>query len=230
MPTSADAIHLIEQSFHRYGIFWKNTGRVSDNWKFKIYQSSSSKLQLGVYNRKSILIRVEKEIFELNGVNKLAQCPSTDAEASSNFKQNQGVCYSVDDLIALERVLSTYFGIDAPPTAEERGLEFSRAIAASLSGNTEERRRRLATAEKMPRRISIQTTVFVRNPDVVAEALLRAAGKCEQCSNAAPFVRASNGEPYLEVHHRLPLARGGEDTIENAIAVCPNCHRRAHFA
>jgi hypothetical protein len=27
----------------------------------------------------------------------------------------------------------------------------------------------------------------------------------------------------------VPLARGGEDTVENAVAVCPNCHREAHF-
>jgi 5-methylcytosine-specific restriction protein A len=25
------------------------------------------------------------------------------------------------------------------------------------------------------------------------------------------------------------LSTGGEDTLENAIALCPNCHRRAHF-
>ncbi|MGE8574311.1 MAG: HNH endonuclease signature motif containing protein [Burkholderia contaminans] len=26
----------------------------------------------------------------------------------------------------------------------------------------------------------------------------------------------------------VQLADGGEDTTENAVAVCPNCHRRAH--
>jgi 5-methylcytosine-specific restriction protein A len=25
------------------------------------------------------------------------------------------------------------------------------------------------------------------------------------------------------------LAEGGEDTVENALALCPNCHRRLHF-
>ncbi|MGH8437576.1 MAG: HNH endonuclease [Pseudomonas sp.] len=32
-----------------------------------------------------------------------------------------------------------------------------------------------------------------------------------------------------EVHHKVRLADGGLDTVENAIAVCPNCHRQAHF-
>ncbi|WP_442967956.1 HNH endonuclease [Rheinheimera sp.] len=35
--------------------------------------------------------------------------------------------------------------------------------------------------------------------------------------------------PYLEVHHRIPLAEKGEDTLENAIELCPNCHIQAHF-
>jgi 5-methylcytosine-specific restriction protein A len=32
----------------------------------------------------------------------------------------------------------------------------------------------------------------------------------------------------LEVHHKIRLADGGFDTVENAIAVCPNCHRQCH--
>ncbi|WP_147195697.1 HNH endonuclease [Rummeliibacillus stabekisii] len=35
--------------------------------------------------------------------------------------------------------------------------------------------------------------------------------------------------PNLEVHHIKRLADGEEDTVENAIAVCPNCHRELHF-
>jgi 5-methylcytosine-specific restriction protein A len=42
-------------------------------------------------------------------------------------------------------------------------------------------------------------------------------------------MRASDGNPYLEVHHWIRLADGGEDTVNNAIAACPNCHRQQHF-
>ncbi|MBC8673865.1 HNH endonuclease [Aeromonas hydrophila] len=45
----------------------------------------------------------------------------------------------------------------------------------------------------------------------------------------APFNRVSDGTPYLEVHHIQPLANGGEDTIQNTMALCPNCHRKRHF-
>ena len=91
------------------------------------------------------------------------------------------------------------------------------------------RKARLATAPKLPRSVQVVSLAFYRNPDVAAEVLLRAGGICEQCGSIAPFRRASDGSPYLEVHHRTRLADGGEDTVENAIAVCPNCHRESHF-
>lgn len=92
-----------------------------------------------------------------------------------------------------------------------------------------ERIKRLKNAVKLPRILSVITTVYQRNADVVVEVLERANGACERCGAAAPFIRASDGTPYLEVHHKIRLADGGEDTVENAIAVCPNCHRELHF-
>lgn len=44
----------------------------------------------------------------------------------------------------------------------------------------------------------------------------------------APFIDAK-GEPYLEVHHIIWLSHGGADTIENTVALCPNCHRKMHI-
>lgn len=73
------------------------------------------------------------------------------------------------------------------------------------------------------------TRAFKRNPDVIAEVLIRADGVCEQCDQHAPFKRASDGTPFLEVHHIIRLADGGEDTVDNTIAVCPNCHRELHY-
>ncbi|MDB0574060.1 HNH endonuclease [Ralstonia solanacearum] len=106
---------------------------------------------------------------------------------------------------------------------------FEREIATALSDTAEARRRRLALAPRKPATITVTTEVFVRNPDVVAEVLDRADGKCEICHSDAPFLRR-DGRPYLEVHHVVQLADGGDDTTENAVAVCPNCHRRAHYS
>jgi hypothetical protein len=89
---------------------------------------------------------------------------------------------------------------------------------------------RIGNSSPHPKRVSVTVMVFVRNPDVVAFVLRRAQGVCEQCKKPAPFARRSDGSPYLEVHHLHRLADGGEDTIENARAMCPNCHRHAHYA
>jgi hypothetical protein len=117
-----------------------------------------------------------------------------------------------------------------PDTFSERTRRFEESVHEALEGGATERRVRLANASRLPTRVEITTSVFDRNPDVVAEVLLRAEGVCEGCSQPAPFVRRSDGTPYLEVHHRIPLADGGEDVPENAVALCPNCHRAAHYA
>ena len=108
-------------------------------------------------------------------------------------------------------------------------IEFDRGVEYSINSTSEERRIRLKKSLKKPKKILASTSVYQRNPDVVAEVLERANGICEQCNSPAPFFRASNKSPYLEVHHKKYLANGGEDTVKNAEALCPNCHREKHF-
>ncbi|USU16103.1 HNH endonuclease [Paraburkholderia fungorum] len=103
-----------------------------------------------------------------------------------------------------------------------------REVNKALSDTPEARARRLQQAPQMPDQQVVLTRIFRRNPDVIAEVLFRANGVCEGCIEPAPFRRA-NGRPYLEVHHCQPLAEGGMDTVENAIALCPNCHRERHY-
>lgn len=106
---------------------------------------------------------------------------------------------------------------------------FEEQTKTSRQSSREQRLIRLANASKKPQAILVLSTDYKRNPDVVAEVLERAVGICGGCGSKAPFDRKSDNTPYLEVHHRLPLAKGGDDTVENAIALCPNCHRKAHF-
>ena len=106
---------------------------------------------------------------------------------------------------------------------------FDSAVENSIRDEATARQRRLATAPAFPTRVTATTSVFVRNPDVVAEVLHRANGICARCKEPAPFKRRHSLQPYLEVHHKMQLAAGGEDTVANAIALCPNCHREEHF-
>ncbi|MGG3452275.1 HNH endonuclease signature motif containing protein [Domibacillus aminovorans] len=114
-------------------------------------------------------------------------------------------------------------------TEQEYFNELNKSVQQSNQSSTEERQNRLATANKKPKTTNVITKAYKRNSDVVAEVLARANGYCEDCGHEAPFLRASNGTPYLEVHHVIPLSKGGDDTVVNAQALCPNCHRKAHF-
>tara|TARA_R110001606_G_scaffold397010_2_gene572337 strand:+ start:616 stop:1233 length:618 start_codon:yes stop_codon:yes gene_type:complete len=107
--------------------------------------------------------------------------------------------------------------------------DFDKKVSASQKDKKENRRARLKKANVKPKKSTTSIEVFDRNPDVVAEVLFRANGDCESCQNPAPFIRKSDNTPYLEVHHRIPLAKGGDDTVENAQALCPNCHREKHY-
>ena len=75
----------------------------------------------------------------------------------------------------------------------------------------------------------IESTSIIRDPNVKAWVLINAKGVCENCGTKAPF-ETSSGIPYLEVHHVKKLADLGPDTPDNAVAVCPNCHRSLHYS
>lgn len=116
-----------------------------------------------------------------------------------------------------------------PPTLEEATEDFNRAVNKSLKSPFEEREERLRSANTKPEKSVTTITTYKRNPDVVAAVLIRANGKCEICGCDAPFKRQKDNTPYLEVHHKVRLADDGDDAVENALALCPNCHRKQHF-
>jgi 5-methylcytosine-specific restriction protein A len=69
---------------------------------------------------------------------------------------------------------------------------------------------------------NIQSNVYVAEL-----AIRRAEGTCQLCEEPAPF-KDKKGKPCLEHHHIVWLSQGGEDNIENTVALCPNCHRKMH--
>ena len=74
---------------------------------------------------------------------------------------------------------------------------------------------------------TIKTTTYIRDPYIAEYAKLREDGFCQLCEEKAPFY-TKNNKPYLEAHHLKWLSKGGIDTIDNVVALCPNCHRKMH--
>ena len=79
-----------------------------------------------------------------------------------------------------------------------------------------------------PERREVTTKQYRRDPYIAELAKRESNGICRLCGMEAPFV-TSEGKPYLETHHIKWLSEGGTDTIENTVAVCPNCHRKLHI-
>jgi 5-methylcytosine-specific restriction protein A len=71
-------------------------------------------------------------------------------------------------------------------------------------------------------------TNYERNIWVSELAKRLAKGQCQLCLQPAPF-KNTKGEPYLETHHIIWLSKGGDDTCENTVALCPNCHKKMHI-
>ncbi|MHC8357954.1 HNH endonuclease [Pseudomonas sp. LB3P81] len=111
---------------------------------------------------------------------------------------------------------------DFAPTADEATLE---KRAAKLE------RQPLKDVPKgieRPEQTQSSGKSYVRDPEVRAWVRQQAEGRCEGCGEPAPFEK--DGRPFLEVHHVKHLAQEGSDRPSNAVALCPNCHRRCHHS
>jgi len=111
-----------------------------------------------------------------------------------------------------------------------KGEKFDLSMKSLPDSNIDElrriallRARRSATTKE---RIVLYHT---RSAAIKLYVLNRADGICEGCQEAAPFM-TSAGSPFLEPHHLTRLADGGPDHPKHVIALCPNCHRRAHYS
>jgi hypothetical protein len=78
------------------------------------------------------------------------------------------------------------------------------------------------------KRVEVNGFAYARDRAVRDAALARANGRCEYCEQ--PGFKMANGGIYLETHHVVPLCEGGPDNVRNVAAICPNDHKRAHYA
>ena len=92
----------------------------------------------------------------------------------------------------------------------------------------QELERRAKHANKKPGVHKSISASFNRNENIAELAKRKANGICQLCNEPAPFNKR-NGEPFLETHHIVWLSKNGEDSIENTVALCPNCHRKMHI-
>ncbi|HEX8540837.1 MAG TPA: HNH endonuclease [Pseudomonas sp.] len=111
---------------------------------------------------------------------------------------------------------------DFAPTADEITLEQRASKLEQRPLNSEPK------GILQPQQTTATSKSYIRAPEVRAWVRQHACGICEGCGLKAPFEK--DGRPFLEVHHVKHLAHNGSDRISNAVALCPNCHRRCHHS
>lgn len=76
--------------------------------------------------------------------------------------------------------------------------------------------------------------VYPRNEQISKNALEKAHYKCELNFQHQTFIRKSDGNPYMEPHHLIPLKFQNRfdyslDNEANIVCLCSNCHNEIHY-
>ena len=171
-------------------------------------------------NRKSIYLFEKVE----TGYNFVGLCNYIDDRIEKlndrNGELRDAIVFRLD-VKNIEEITSSINSVEAPKAvyitkpSKGKSLQQLREIALSSTPT------HASTQEKIQ---SIQN----RSTAIKLYAQKRANGICEGCNETAPFETKSG--PYLEVHHLTRLADGGADLPQNVIALCPTCHRKAHYS
>lgn len=107
--------------------------------------------------------------------------------------------------------------------AQERKEKDAEGMTLSELKNAAENR-----STDKPGKRTVKSTEIERDPYVSEYAKRLAKGVCNLCGQPAPF-KKKDGSPYLETHHVIWLSKGGADSIDNTVALCPNCHKKMHI-
>jgi len=171
-------------------------------------------------NRKSIYLFEKVE----TGYNFVGLCNYIDDRIEKlndrNGELRDAIVFRLD-VKNIEEITSSINSVETPKAvyitkpSKGKSLQQLREIALSSTPT------HASTQEKIQ---SIQN----RSTAIKLYAKKRANGICEGCNEIAPFETKSG--PYLEVHHLTRLADGGADLPQNVIALCPTCHRKAHYS
>ena len=167
-------------------------------------------LRDSIYNGTPVFLFIESEnnMYELIGEVKVISEPTYELNPDTGFKR-------------LVFPLALYDGFS--PVVDDIDIKVKKIFNIS-----NEKLIREVSKEKTPKLTKTSTYQYSRDEYVRLYALRRAGDNCQLCLQKAPFSR-SDGSPYLEVHHIVPLSQGGSDSIDNVCALCPNCHRKMHI-
>ena len=139
-----------------------------------------------------------------------------------------GYSYETEDGLGRQRRIILF---ELLPVGDDEQSESTKVEYSILKSRTLAQLRQAALATASERATSFERKIQYRERSQAIKlyALKRSHDICAGCNQSAPF-KLPGGQPFLEVHHIDKLSDGGVDHPEAVIAVCPNCHRRAHLS
>lgn len=172
-----------------------------------------------------------QDIKNLNFINDNDEIWDSYHNASGIIKTTKHWNFTREDFIKNKDKLTAFWRYPSVEITSMEALDnsFQEKLCEEKDISPNELKKKILMFDKKPEKVEVITYAYKRNPYVVIEVLNRSSGICELCKNKAPFFRKTDGTPYLEIHHSIPLSENGDDTVENTIALCPNCHRKMHY-
>lgn len=208
---------------------WMLQDRIHSNFKNDMFN------QHEVKSTKDLTIKLywlhTKNIDNLNFINDNDAIWDSYHNASDIIKTTKHWNFIRKDFIKNKDQLTAFWQYPSIEILSKNSFDesFQRQLDEAKTISVDELKNKILKCDKKPEKIEVLTYMYKRNPYVIIEVLNRSEGICELCKNIAPFVRKSDGTPYLEIHHLIPLSENGDDTVENTMALCPNCHRKLHY-
>jgi 5-methylcytosine-specific restriction protein A len=202
----------IDDEFHYTGMGLEGDQQIDYSQNRTLSQSRSTDVELHLFE-----VFIDKE-YTYFGQVKLAGEPYQEEQLDTNGQNRTVWMFPL-------RLLEKTIPISQDDFEQLNKLKIKKAKKLSL----DDLKKRAETAPKKPpgkRRVA--SSQHDRNAYVSEYAKIKASGICQLCEKPAPF-KDRNNVPFLEAHHIIWLSKGGLDTIENTVALCPNCHRKMHI-
>ena len=238
---SVDAFDMFVEKYDVVGVRWSEPTTISASYFLRLLQDGSSAKARGFGKGNSNENdEASTEMNEFYG-------SLLDHGALWKLKTGQVICTAMpygDKKLITERFMQMVNKFSYPSTIKMQFLDdafhfrvngdymiiiYAGDLKSSIASNplNVELRNKAIQHSSSGQQRSQTTTTYMRDHYVSEYAKQRANGICQLCHLPAPFIDR-DGKPYLESHHIIWLSDGGEDSISNTVALCPNCHRKMH--
>lgn len=234
-----DKFYRFVDEFNIVGVHWSEPQRISASYFRRLLEEGSSARAHGYHNAESD--EYSTDMCDFYG-------PLLDHGAMWKLRNGNVICTAMpygDKKSICDSFRTIVDRFDYPPSMRFQFLEDKYRYRpngdcmiviycdnsldefAPDCSDDEIRRKAIRHSSSGMLRYQTKNNSFIRDRYVSEYVKRRARGRCQLCGAPAPFTD-QYGHPYLESHHVIWLADGGTDSIDNVVALCPNCHRKMH--